>query len=172
MMRVFIILALAVVWLAQPARAQTPARFCARVGTDDTLRPIPPALVPQVNAVFHMRMPAHLTQESTVWRCFHGRVLVCNTGANLPCGKADTRRTSPGGAGWCRAHPDADFIPLYMTGHDSIYQWRCRAGHPAIVRQTSRVDPRGFVARYWRTLGKPLSPSAQPPSSPGGSAPP
>jgi hypothetical protein len=139
-------------WFITPARAETPATFCGRVGTDDTPRPIPAELAPAVNALFHMTMPAQTTIDTTVFRCADGHVLVCTTGANLPCGKADTRRTSAGGVPWCHDHPDATFIPAYATGHASIFDWRCRDGAPAIARQRYNVDPHGFVAQYWKRL--------------------
>jgi hypothetical protein len=139
-------------WLIAPARTETPVQTCAGVGVDDTLRPIPASLVPAVNALFHSRMPTQMALDSTVFRCAEGHVLVCTTGANLPCGKANVSRTSAGAAEWCRTNPDATFVPAVATGHDTIYQWRCRNGSPDIVRQTSAVDPRGFVARYWRRL--------------------
>jgi hypothetical protein len=38
------------------------------------------------------------------------------------------------------------------SGHDTIYAWRCRAGVPEIAGQTLHVDPRGFIAEFWRAL--------------------
>lgn len=136
-----------------PARAEPPKAACARVGTDDTLRPIPESLVPAVNAVFATRMPTGVAVDTTVFRCANGQVLVCSIGANLPCGRASTSRTpSPGVVNWCRDHPDAVFIPAVVTGHDTIYVWRCQDGAPQIVRQIQDVDSRGFIVRYWREL--------------------
>lgn len=135
-----------------PAHAETPAQFCAQAGTDDTLRPIPADLAPTINALFHTTMPPALAVRMTVFRCAGGHVLVCGMGANLPCGKADTNRTSTGGDAWCRDHPDASFIPAFATGHATIFDWRCRGGAPAIIRQRYKVDPRGFVAEYWKAL--------------------
>jgi hypothetical protein len=150
------LLGLAAVGLAilsiAPVHAETPAQFCAHTGTDDTLRPIPENLVAAVNALFHTTMPTRMAVDKTVFRCAGGHVLVCATGANLPCGKADTERTSAGGTQWCRDHPDASFIPAYATGHATIFEWRCRNGAPAIVRQNFEVDPRGFVAEFWKPL--------------------
>jgi hypothetical protein len=142
-------------WAAwpSPARAETPVALCARVGTDDAARPIPPEFVPAANAALGVRMPAEEAVASTTFRCVAGRVLVCTVGANLPCGKADSSRVpTKGMARWCRDEPNAEFIPAVATGHDTIYGWRCRAGEPAIVGQTLHVDPRGFVAEYWRPL--------------------
>lgn len=138
---------------AMPVRAETPAAFCQRVGTDDTTRPIPEALVPAANVVFGTSMPARIMMDTTVYRCAAGHVLVCTVGANLPCGKANTSRAP--GAGlvqWCRANPDATSIPAAVTGHDTIYQWSCQAGAPRIDRQALHADPRGFVAEFWKRL--------------------
>jgi hypothetical protein len=137
---------------ARTPRAETPAGFCAKAGTDDTLRPIPAALVPAVNALFHTAMPPDVAMRMTVFRCDAGHVLVCGMGANLPCGKANTSTVSPGGMQWCQEHPDADFIPAYATGHDTIFEWHCLGRAPAIKRQVLHVDPRGFVAEFWRKL--------------------
>jgi hypothetical protein len=135
------------------AHAQAPAALCQRVGTDDTTRPIPEALVPAVNAAFSTRMPARVAMDTTVYRCAKDRVLVCTAGANLPCGKANTSRApAEGEVQWCRDHPDDAFIPAVATGHDTIYQWSCHGGVPRIAGQTLHVDSRGFVAEFWKQL--------------------
>ncbi len=74
------------------------------------------------------------------------------TGANLNCGKADTLRTSAGGNFWCRSHPGAAFIPLFATGHATIYAWRCDGRTAVPQRQVRDVDPRGFTAANWKRL--------------------
>lgn len=137
---------------AATAHAEAPAAFCARVGTDDTLRPIPASLAPAVNKAFGTALPAGLATQMTVFRCDRHAVLVCSTGANLPCGKADTSRTTAGGAQWCRTHPDAPAIPASATGHATLYAWRCRDGEPVITGQPFTADRRGFVAEFWRRL--------------------
>jgi hypothetical protein len=135
------------------ARAEMPAKFCARVGTDDTLRPIPESLVPAVNSVFGTDMPARAAMDTTVFRCVNGQVMVCTVGANLPCGPANASRTpSAAMLQWCHDHRDATFIPAVVSGHDTIYAWRCLDGEPQVARQTDQVDPRGFVAQYWKVL--------------------
>ncbi len=135
-----------------PAHAEAPPQVCARVGTDDTLRPSTTDLVPTINALFHTTMPPQMAVDTTVFRCAGGQVMVCATGANLPCGKADTSRSNIGATAWCRDHPDAAFIPAYASGHATIFDWECRGGVAAIVRQRYKVDPRGFVAAYWKVL--------------------
>jgi len=135
------------------AHAESASAYCKRVGTDDTARPIPENLVAAVNAAFAMHLPARVAVETTVFRCAEHRVMVCTVGANLPCGKADTNRAPhPGIVQWCRDNSDAPFVPAAATGHDTIYEWRCRAGAPQIARQSLHADPRGFVAEFWKPL--------------------
>ncbi len=139
-------------WLTN-AHAEPPVAYCQRAGTDDTTRPIPKDLVPAVNAAFGTRMPARVAIDTTVYRCADHRVMVCTVGANLPCGKANTRRApNPGVIQWCHDNPDAPFVPAAATGHDTIYAWRCHAGAPQIARQVLHTDPRGFVTEFWQPL--------------------
>lgn len=138
--------------LAFGAQAETPSRLCARVGTDDTARPVPASLANEVNRLFDTRMPASIVEKATVFRCFDGHVLVCTAGANLPCGKANVSRINPGAAAWCRDHPGAASVPAFATGHDTIYEWRCHGGQAEAFRQVDQVDARGFFARYWKQL--------------------
>lgn len=137
---------------AYTPRAQTPGEICAQVGTDDTLRPIPASLVPDVNVLFHTAMPPDVAVRMTVFRCDGGHVLLCGMGANLPCGKADTSTINIGGEQWCREHPNDGFIPAYATGHATIFEWHCLGRQPAVVREVLHVDPRGFIAEFWREL--------------------
>lgn len=140
---------------AGAAQAMSPGDYCRRAGTDDTVRPIPASLLPVAVGLFHLdRMPAAQVLRSTYFRCAGGAVLVCNVGANLPCGKADTRRTLPGAVAWCGGHPGADFIPFAYTGHATIYRWRCDGAKPAIAGTVLRVDRRGFIASYWKRVGR------------------
>jgi hypothetical protein len=135
---------------AQPA----PRAYCRRVGTDDRLRPVPPSLVSAVVRVFHLEaMPAAIVRRSSYFRCADRQVLVCTVGANLVCGKADTRRELAGVSAWCRAHADAANVPAYATGHATIYQWRCEGIRPVATQSLLRVDPRGFIAQNWKRLG-------------------
>jgi hypothetical protein len=78
--------------------------------------------------------------------------MLCNVGANIPCGKANTSTDLPGAKDWCRKNPDSDFIPMAATGHDTIYEWRCERGKAVIARKFHAVDDRGFVADAWMRL--------------------
>ena len=85
------------------------------------------------------------------WRCMGQKVWACTVGANIPCAeKADTRRTPNAGMKtFCKSEPNADFIPSVATGKTTVYEWRCKAGKPKIVRQSTPVDARGYPAAYW-----------------------
>jgi hypothetical protein len=133
---------------------------CGHDRTDDTLRPVPASLVTAVAVAFgvHLRegagggmTPAELAQQTAI-RCDRGEILACMAGANLNCGQADTRRVSPGGNAWCRDHPDADFVPMFATGHETIYAWRCAGTRAVPEHQAQAMDARGFVAGFWRRL--------------------
>ncbi len=147
-----LLLAAAALFGAHPARAaSSPWSYCRQTGTDDTLREIPNALVPAAVRLFGLSaMPAEQVRLGTYFRCYEGDVFVCNVGANLPCGKADTSRDLAGADQWCAQNPSSDFIPMYVTGHDTIYDWRCTGPKATPVKEVFHTDPRGFVAEMWK----------------------
>lgn len=71
------------------------------------------------------------------WRCADGHVLLCTYGANLPCGKANSDR-------------DLDFVPRFAIPWGNIYNWGCGDGTRKVIARIEDIDPRGFVARYWK----------------------
>jgi hypothetical protein len=162
MRRGFAALAAAAVLLALPvmaARADPVQTLCQGDTTDDTPRPIPDSLVPESVRLFGLEaMPEEQVRSSTLYRCDAGRVLVCNLGANLPCGKANTSRDLPAADAWCAENAGSDFIPMYVTGHDTIYRWHCNGTKAAISGEPLQVDRRGFIARLW----KPVDQAAEP----------
>jgi hypothetical protein len=140
--------------LGSPAEAAAPppaGQICAPAATDDTLRPLPAALVPVAKRLFDLpKMPDAQVKRSTVVRCVDGKAMLCTTGANLPCGKANVSRSLPAGAAWCIQHPDSGAIPMSVTGHDTIYRWRCAGTSAEVVGVAATVDGRGFIARFWK----------------------
>ena len=115
--------------------------------------PLPAQLTPRARQLFHLNMPGALIRETTVYRCVDGRTLLCTTGANLACGKANTDRNPPAVVAWCRAHGQSDAVPMF-TGHDTIYRWRCIDGAPRIDATVGAVDARGFLSRNWKHGGQ------------------
>ena len=90
-------------------------------------------------------------QRMTVWRCMEGKVYVCNFGANLPCqSQANTdKNPTQAMAEFCKANPGSDFIPMAVTGHETIFAWRCAGETPEVGEQMSEVDAAGFIANIW-----------------------
>ena len=152
LLRLAVIVLFASMLLVETGRAvaQSGENPCRSIGTDDTVRPIPQSLVPVAKRIFGLRMEDQQVRRSTVFRCADGHILLCNYGANLPCGKANADHRLPQAEAWCREHADTDFIPRYVLPIGNIYNWRCSAGTPKIVAQIETIDPRGFVARYWK----------------------
>jgi len=135
------------------ALAASPGSVCRPAETDIATRPIPPPVAPAVIAAFEVRMTPAEVLGTGVIRCADGHLLACLAGANLNCGKADTRTSNPGARGWCRDHANSDFVPAFATGHDTIYAWRCDGPRAVIERQIDHVDRQGFVAENWKRVG-------------------
>jgi len=128
------------------------APVCGAGVTDDQLLKLAPSLVDRTKQVFGLDMPDDLVVRTTLMRCMNGDVMVCNEGANLPCGKANLSQGSAGAAAYCKENPKSDMVPAYATGHDTIYTWRCDAGQARAGKPIQNVDPRGFITQYWKTL--------------------
>jgi hypothetical protein len=122
-------------------------------------RAIPESLVPAAVRLFGLEeMSTEQVRRSTVYRCAAGQTLVCNLGASLPCGNANTSRALPEADRWCAENPGSDFIPMYVTGHDTIYRWRCQGAKAAATGEPLELDRYGFISRYW----KPVDAAANP----------
>ncbi len=136
------------------AQAQDVRAFCRRAGDDDRLRMIPSALISEARQLFGFSAgaPAAWIQKSTSFRCMAAQVWLCNYGANLVCGRANARRSSPGARKFCEENPGADAVPMTATGHDTIYEWKCAGKTAQISRQIETADPRGFIAGNWKRL--------------------
>ena len=148
------VMALLLLAATQGARAQTsPMGYCRQIGTDDALRAVPPSLVPVVVRLFQLEaMPVEQVERSTYFRCADRHVFVCTVGANLVCGKADRRRDLSGVKAWCAENAGSPIVPAYVTGHATIYLWRCDGPRPVASRSALSVDPRGFIAQNWKRV--------------------
>jgi len=136
-----------------------PFAYCAAVSTMDTPDArytgpeTPEAVVKGLRKVLETPddVPMEPFVAGTFWRCMDGKVWACFVGANLPCTeKADTSRTpTPDMADFCQANPSSDFIPAYVTGRATVYEWRCTNGAPEIVKQIVEPDAQGFQSNIW-----------------------
>jgi hypothetical protein len=129
------------------------------VHDDDTIQGYVPALKNQLAAAFARLFPGapkppdeQAIRAGAHIRCMDGTLLACFTGANLPCEKMNSARNNPGAEQFCRDSPDADAIPAFATGHDTIYAYRCRSGKPEITGTVFKLDRRGFAAALWAPL--------------------
>ncbi len=150
MMRVLMLLALGLTAMVVAAPANA-GGYCQQ--PDSIPAPLPASLVPAAEKAFGIHTAdTGWVERSTVVRCMGGKLLACNMGANLPCGKANTATTLPTGDAWCRQNPNSDFIPAYISGHDSAVPWRCTDGAPAIAGPPEPIDAQGYLSNYWKVL--------------------
>ena len=63
---------------------------------------------------------------------------------------------NPGADEYCRANADADVVPAFATGHDTVWSYRCAGGRAVIVGPTLSRYARGFAARLWAPLDEPI----------------
>jgi hypothetical protein len=146
-----------------PAATYTdPFAYCAAVGDLDQPdaryvgQPMPEAIAKALRTASGSApdAPLDLFLRGSYWRCMDGQVYGCFVGANIPCwSKANTDRIPTAAeTEFCKTQPNADSIPAVVTGHETIYEWRCKDGTPEIVRQVLQVDRRGFIADFWYEL--------------------
>jgi hypothetical protein len=138
-----------------------PVAYCRAQGTIDApdARYVGPA-VPDWMARALMRAlhaPADAPLSAfrhAAWRCLDGAVLACGFGANIPCDqKADASHTASVGARrYCAQNRAADVVPAYAAGRATIFEWRCAAGDPVIVRQVLDVDAAGYPSAFWHRV--------------------
>jgi len=134
---------------ATASAAGLAAAYCgAGAGSGD--RPLPPELA--AAAAQALGLDAAIVGTGAYYRCSNRRLLVCAVGANLWCGKAETDAKPAAVAAYCRRHPDAAMAPMAVTGHATIYAWRCARGVPQIEPSPQSVDPDGYIADNWREL--------------------
>jgi len=146
-----------------PAATYTdPFAYCAAVGDLDQPdaryvgQPVPEEIAKALRTASGSApdAPLELFLQGSYWRCMDGKVYGCFVGANIPCwSKANTDRTpTTAESEFCKTQPNADSIPAVVTGHETVYEWRCNNGTPEIIRQVLQVDSRGFSADFWYEL--------------------
>ncbi len=130
--------------------ASAPAAAYCAAGAHRTAVRVPPELEAAVAEALGVTVDA--AREAASVRCSGGRPMACWVGANLNCGKADTRRSLPGATAFCRAHPNSGAIPMVATGHATVYAWRCVAGRAIAGKPAAAVDAEGYAAGNWKEL--------------------
>lgn len=144
---------------------ENPFAYCRAAGTIDAPdaryvgTKVPVAIARGLQQAFGVARTKPLApfERGTTWRCMDGAVYACNVGANLPCQEKPPRDPQPtdGMRSYCAANPGSDFIPMYVTGHATIYDWSCDGATPRRGKQTGALDARGFVASIWHRIAPP-----------------
>jgi hypothetical protein len=145
-------LALGALQCALPASAASGPSYCASDASPRAPVPVPKALEADVARTFGLSV--ELVRGGAFVRCAKGKLLACAVGANLNCGKANTRRSLPGATEFCRANPDAAIVPMAAAGHDTIYAWRCVGRRAVAAKTVVAVDPDGYDAGNWKEVGR------------------
>ncbi len=137
-----------------------PFTYCAAVGSIDAPdaryagEAVPDVIIEgfkKVAGVEGSTEPMEQFKKSTIWRCMGGKLMACNFGANLPCdSKANIDQTpSQAMQDYCAENTNSEFIPMSVTGHDTIYSWQCVEGSPKLLDQVAEVDAAGYLANIW-----------------------
>lgn len=137
---------------AAPAAAASGVALCASEAGPRAPAPVPKDLEAAVAKTFGL--PVELVRRGAFVRCVGGRLLACLVGANLNCGKANTRRSLPGASEYCRANPGANDIPMFATGHDTVYAWRCVGKRAVAGKALVSVDAHGYDGGNWKEIDR------------------
>ena len=137
-----------------------PFAYCAAVNAVDTPDaryagpPMPDAIIDGFKKAAGLEgstEPLDMLKKTTIWRCMDGKVYACNFGANLPCDSKGSADQTPSKEmqEYCQAYPDSDVIPMSVTGHATIYSWRCSQETPQLLEQIGQLDAAGYLAQIW-----------------------
>jgi hypothetical protein len=129
-----------------------PVPYCRVVGTID--KPDARYTGPKLPAWMAEKLNLKPDQGKMMeWRCADGQVMACLYGANIPCdSKAFTsRKPTQAVVDYCKQNPDSQFVPMYVTGHETSLSWACHGPRPVVVRSEA-VDAQGYVKAYWKAV--------------------
>jgi hypothetical protein len=154
-MRALFLAAAVLLFAAPAALAQSfsdPVPYCRAVGTIDRpdARYTGPKLPGWMAAQLHLQPDQAKFME---WRCAQGAVLACLYGANIPCNAKAVTSREPTAAviQYCQENPGSDFVPMYVTGHDTVVSWACQGPAP-LVKNVERVDAEGYAKAFWQAV--------------------
>ncbi len=112
--------------------------------------PVPADLIAPVAAA--LGIDAATAPEGTFVRCVGDTLMACTVGANLVCDQADTSKDNVGATSWCKDNAGADFVPMFATGHATVYDWSCDGTTAVAGKQVFDVDDQGFIAQNWKAV--------------------
>jgi len=140
-----------------PLDTEDPFAYCLRVGTIDEPigggSPVPAVLLQYLRTAIGLSAVAPVTAQGFYWRCMDRAVLVCAIGANIPCSaKADLAERNVGADNYCSENHNAESVPAYATGHNSVYEWSCSGGNAVRGRLFVGIDRRGYRVDFWHRV--------------------
>ncbi len=155
MTRMFLPAVILVLW-ASPVFAQKtysdPVAYCKAVGTID--KPDARYTGPKLPAWMAKQLNMQPDQAKLMeWRCAGGAVLACQYGANIPCDSKAVTSQKPTQPiiDYCKQNPGSDFVPMFVTGHDTTVSWACHGSTPAVIH-SAQVDAQGYQTTYWHKV--------------------
>jgi len=149
------------------AEVSDPFAFCAEIGNSLLIPPTgsqDPQWLPRVlqeplrsQGLVNADIPES-ERIAVRWRCMQSEVYVCPVGANLPCDEQADLSSTPTAAmqEFCVENPDSDFLPAYVTGRATVYNWSCAGAEALAGEQRFNADAQGYLAEFWHRL-KPVS---------------
>lgn len=120
--------------------------LCAGKGPIDEVKPIPQSLAAFANMLF-----GEDAASTTVYRCMDDFVYVCAIGNGFSCDRPSTRRYNFV-ARYCSENPSWSDVPMSVSGHNTIYGWKC-AGGKTVIHYAEKIDARGYRADMWIAVG-------------------
>jgi hypothetical protein len=112
--------------------------------------PVPGDLVASVAAT--LGRDAATAPEGTFVRCLGSTLMACTVGANLDCGLADIGEDNVGATNWCKENPGSTFVPMFATGHATIYEWSCDGPYAVSGKEVRSVDEGGYITENWKPV--------------------
>jgi|SRR5579883_1131450 len=133
--------------------APAPSAFAAGAYCPNPAHAKPEKATPQMTAAIARAFQIdEAAARNAFVRCAGAKLTACVVGANLDCFAADTRRRLPGATAWCRDNPNAPVIPMFATGHATVYEWSCKNGQAVAGKRLVAIDAQGFVAKNWKPV--------------------
>jgi hypothetical protein len=80
-------------------------------------------------------------------------VLACQYGANIPCDAKAVISQKPTQPiiDYCKQNAGSDFVPMFVTGHDTAVSWACHGSTPAVIH-SAPIDAQGYQTTYWHKV--------------------
>jgi hypothetical protein len=130
------------------------ANICNGIGTNNKVTTLPDIIR---NATPSLR---EMLEVQIFYRCVDDVTYICIPRGGFECDQFTADKLSkyemPNDyiVEFCKENNN-DYPPMVITGHETIFTWRCLNGKP-IIENAQKLDEYGFRAESWTKLGEPL----------------